>query len=467
MGRVQEIEELRALLLESTNRPTGLKIQSIEGPGGIGKSTVFHAALEDIDLDEQGYLTMRLDGADGNAASLTQLLKRLIDSASHRAIANKPPGYFFTATRDTILAADEIRAEAIGELKKKGLSTNDIEAFGRCYDHLMSLGKSLTEGFPKAKEFVNFDKLSEKGQQAAADINALKEESVYFWERLGIFSGSTLRNSLKENAPQALSHSLIRDLNDIILGENENPVFRTAHTKKKDLKRVLLIIDDYEALQPALQEFLVSNLLRMLKTARFSSTVVVLGRDRLALTNPSWDQHLAGHMLPRMDIKQLDRSEMDQMLSELGVEEQTEKDRAWSDTQGYPYLVRLWVDEFMEGGRSAIMLKQFYMRITRWMSERQRIWLDSILFLNEVNPSTLSAMLDDPADASDAYAWFEGEASVRDTKAKKFVAIEYVRTRLLDYLQLRSPARYKLLLGKSREFDVIDGEPVSVRPAAA
>lgn len=465
VGRGQEIETLKALLSEPTPHSAGLKIQSIEGPGGIGKSTVFNATLEDVDLDAQGYLAMRIDGADVNATSLAQLLRRLIDSASHRSIADKPPGYYFSASRDAILAADEIRADAIGELGKRGVSASDLEACGRCYDRLVNLGRTASEVFPKIREFVDFDKLAKKGEQAATDIDALKEESLYFWEKLGLTSGGTLRNSLKENTPQALSRSLMRDLNDIILGENDN-WFRTAHAKQKDLKRLLVVIDDYEALQPILQDFLVSNFLKLLKTAGFASTVIILGRDRLTLTDPSWDQHFSAQMLDRMGIEQLKRSEMDQLLSQLGVGEQTEKDRAWGDTQGYPYLVRLWVDEFMGGGRSAVILKQFHVRITRWMSAQQRNWLDAILFLDEVNPSTLGAMLDHREDADDANDWFQNEASIRDTRARKFVAIEYIRTRLLDYLKLSDPARYKALLARSREFEVIDGEPVSVRATA-
>lgn len=467
VGRVQEISKLKKLLLESDDEPAKLRIQSIEGPGGVGKSTVFNTVLQEIDLDSHGYLTLRVDGADGHATTLTQLLKRLVDSAAHRSIAKKPCGYYFPATKDAILAAEEIRAEAIGELKKRGINDADIEAFSRCYDHIMSLGQSFTESFPKAQKLVDFDKLSENGKLAVKNINALKEESVYFFERLGIFNGSALRNSLKQNAAQALSHSLIMDLKDLILGDHENPLFRPANSKNKNLTKLLIVIDDYEALQPVIQTFLIPNLLKRLKSEGFSSTAVILGRDRLAMTDPSWDQHFSGNMSRRIDVKKFDRPEMDQLLSALGVNDLPEQDRAWRDTEGYPYLVRLWMDEFESGGRSAIVLRQFHMRITRWMTERQRNWLDPILFLNEVNPSTLKVMLDDPTDADEAYAWFEGEASIRDTKAKKFVAAEYVRTRLLDYLQIRSPTRHKELLRRSREFEIVNGEPVSARSDSA
>jgi hypothetical protein len=237
-------------------------------------------------------------------------------------------------------------------------------------------------------------------------------------------------------------------LSAILNKYREEDQIKVTHSKIKGIKRLLLILDDYEMLQEPLGEFLVGHLLPALRSANFQSLVLILGRDQLEATHPAWDHHLKPNLLKRIELAPLSRCEMDQLVESYGVRAQDEKERAWRDTQGYPFYVQLWIEEAASGGRSAVMLQRFHDRTTRWMSEREKGWLQHALFLNEVNIRTLREMLGNEQEAAEAFRWFEREGSVRDTHGNAFRVREYLRSRLIDYLQVSDPDHCELLRQK-------------------
>jgi hypothetical protein len=269
---------------------------------------------------------------------------------------------------------------------------------------------------------------------------SLREEAPWFWERLGLLDRSTaLRNAIKENACRPLADALHSDLSAILAGYRSKDQFEATHSKIEGIDRLLLILDDYEMLQKPLGEFLVGYLLPALRSANFESVVMILGRDQLEATHPAWDQHFKPNLLERIALARLLRPETDQLVESYGVRAHDDKERAWRDTQGYPLYVQLWTEEVASGGRSAIMLKRFHDRTTRWLSDREKGWLQHTLFLEEVNIRTLQGMLDDEQQAKEAFKWFKCEGSVRDTISKVFRVREYLRSRLIDYLRISDP----------------------------
>ncbi|MBK6335595.1 MAG: hypothetical protein IPF60_07430 [Betaproteobacteria bacterium] len=104
---------------------------------------------------------------------------------------------------------------------------------------------------------------------------------------------------------------------------------------------------------------------------------------------------------------------MDELATAYKVTDPEQQERAWKDTQGYPLLVHLWIEEARDGegndGPGVGLLKRFHDRTTRWMSEEQKCWLDHVLFLNRVNIRSMIAMLGDEAEARRAFQWFESE----------------------------------------------------------
>src|SRR5205085_1298259 len=89
VGRQGPIRQLCDVLLGKT--PAGqLAVMSIEGPGGIGKSKLFHHVRETMispeEMTERRYLTLSLQGdpsaSDGVTFALASGFDGLLDSAS-------------------------------------------------------------------------------------------------------------------------------------------------------------------------------------------------------------------------------------------------------------------------------------------------------------------------------------------------------------------------------------------------
>jgi hypothetical protein len=352
-----------------------------------------------------------------------------------------------------VKAIETIRSEAVAEFKERHPDNENGQlALLQLLDMAFEAGKRLNDAVPTTKKHFNFHELEkhinvqelEKLVQLIEDMVplmvSLREEAPWFWERLGLLDRSTaLRNAIKENACRPLADALHSDLSAILAGYRSKDQFEATHSKIEGIDRLLLILDDYEMLQKPLGEFLVGYLLPALRSANFESVVMILGRDQLEATHPAWDQHFKPNLLERIALARLLRPETDQLVESYGVRAHDDKERAWRDTQGYPLYVQLWTEEVASGGRSAIMLKRFHDRTTRWLSDREKGWLQHTLFLEEVNIRTLQGMLDDEQQAKEAFKWFECEGSVRDTTGEAFRVREYLRSRLIDYLRVSDP----------------------------
>ena len=93
-GREDAIKRLHEVMTGQLAAGGNLTIQSIEGPGGIGKSFLFNHAIATTDLSNRNYITLRVDGSD-QSRNLVSALQALIKSADADALLNKPTGIFF------------------------------------------------------------------------------------------------------------------------------------------------------------------------------------------------------------------------------------------------------------------------------------------------------------------------------------------------------------------------------------
>lgn len=445
IGRTGLSRKLSALLRgESTARANGsLTIQSIEGPGGIGKTALFDHVLVEAGTDPRRYLTLRINGGDPLGASAFHAVGRLVDSAHGGVISRKPPGYHFPNSAMVTAEYENVCRSALRELSKLDtdikFKPHDLLSL---FDRAVAVGKPLNEMLPKSKQLIDSEAVERRRgdvERVLKSLSSLQEEGAKMFERLGAGGGAALRNAIKQNALVPLSQALVTDLTTILVGYERREWYKPAQTKLDGVDRLLLVIDDYEKVQSVLGEFLVSHLLPHLQRAPFETIAVIIGRDQLSATHPGWDQHLRASAMPPISLAPLTRAEMNSLVASYGVSSGVETERAWADTQGYPYYVQLWVEEATSGGGGALMLKKFYDRTTRWMTEEQRDWLSKILFLDDVNIRTLCSVTESEEEARSAYRWFETEGSVRDTSASTFTVRPYLRTRLLDYLKISDP----------------------------
>jgi hypothetical protein len=102
------------------------------------------------------------------------------------------------------------------------------------------------------------------------------------------------------------------------------------------------------------------------------------------------------------------------------------------------------VEAELDGGRTALGLKAFYDRTTRWMTGSQQGWLVPLCFLDEINEETIAAILPDD-DPNRVLEWFKGEASVRSPTANRWEVLPIIRSRICAYLELDSPRRHREL----------------------
>jgi hypothetical protein len=460
VGRQDDISRLVAVLTGEERAGGKLTVQSIEGPGGIGKTCLFDHVLRTTDLGRRNYLTLKIDGTvDGNnpsAKSLVRSIARLVASAEADAIRDRPAGFYFPDVGRVTKAIDQIRDEAAAEFRKRSPDCEEGRAaLLRFLDLAVEAGKGVNDAIPITKKYVNVRELEKSKkllEEMVPTLVSLQQEGAGFLERrTGWFSGArVLRNSIRDNACKTLADALVSDLSAILKRYRPADKGKATHSKVAGIDRLLLIFDDYEKLQETLDEFLTVHLLRSLRSANFESTVILLVRDRLEATHPEWDQHVRPNLIKRIALTPLSRVEMDEMVESFGVRALAEKDRAWRDTEGYPFYVQLWVEEAEAGGRSALMLKRFHDRITRWMSDSQRRWLEHVLFLDAVNIRSLRGMLGSATEAEDAFRWFENDGSVRDIAAQSFRVREYLRSRLVDYLRVCDPDRCEGLEARSR-----------------
>jgi hypothetical protein len=300
---------------------------------------------------------------------------------------------------------------------------------------MVDLGKGLTEIFPAAGRAVDLEQIKRKLPEIESVLKKagpFLEEIPGFLEKLGLRKKVAFRNSIRRNPLDVLAQALASDLSALLSGYQRKDRFKPSKAKIKG-----------EALHPIAGEFLVKHLVPRLKACDFESVLVILGRDSLALTHPGWQQHHHASLAPAISLAPLNRAEMDLLVQSKGRVEQDQLDRAWRDTLGYPLLVNLWLEEANEAqglpSPSVGMLKRFHDRTTHWLDQEQRDWLYAAVFMPVINIETFGQMLSDPAEGRRAFLWFETDASIRDPDGRTYKVREFVRSRIVDYLEATDP----------------------------
>jgi hypothetical protein len=455
VGRQDATRHLLAALRGEESAPGKLSVLSVEGPGGIGKTFLFDHVLATNDLSEGKYLTLRVDGgAGGDSVHLFPGVDRMVNAASAPAIRGRPAGYYFAQTKQVLDKAESIELAALREMQRDFPADPEVAAiFRRLLDVALALGKGLNELAPLTRQYLDARQL-EKWTRAGLEDRAQRLRAVHTRSRwlggiLPDWLGVARDNAIKENAPAVLANALLTNLSAILSGYRNCDKWRPLHAKLPGVNRVLLVIDDYEALHEQWGDFLVARLLPGLREAEFQSVVVILGRDHLANTHTDWDQHLRGSLLDRIALAPFSQEEVESLVNGRGVADRREAERAWRDTLGHPFYLQLWLEEMKSGGRTFTMLKRFYDRTTKWMTDRQKGWLEFVVFLDRVDRSTLRRMLEDEREVVEVSDWFENEGSVREVAANGPRMREYIRSRLSDYLYQRDPDRCRELAAKA------------------
>lgn len=455
VGRKNTAKYLESVLRGDTKSKFGaLTVLSIEGPGGVGKTSFFEHVRDGLNLDFRKFLVMRIGGNGDSRKSVLHAIRTLIESAHNKELPQKPAGFYFPTLTAALGEYEQILREAQEEYAKSATEGDTAaEMVMSAIDVLVGLGKPINKLIPKTQDFLDLEELGKHREgigNALKKLSTLQTSETGWLEKLGWDSAATLRNALKNNPLQVFGQCMVSDLTAILSGYEGQDFFRPKIPKIECVDRLLLVVDDYEVVKSSLERLFVDHLFIALKNAKFETTAVIVGRDCLADTaNGDWDRQLGGVLLDPVSLFALTREEMKDLANLHGIHDDSEQLRAWNDTEGYPFFVQLWLEENQSGGRGAMLLKRAYDRTTKWMDEEQRRWLAYSLVIKPVDKRQFKLVLRDEAEAERAFAWFVGDASIRDPKGETFRVREYLRSRLLDYIKLSDPDFYGKLIGGS------------------
>ncbi len=447
VGRLDPVRKLRGWLCgDGVPKPLGLV--SISGPGGIGKTFLLDHALVSSEVEERHYLRLRLGGTNVRR-TLGQLVCRDLLQSCTQLDANGR-GYF-AETRRNLQALRSMDEAARAEVAAAVAASNP--ELRETVLELFRFGVGAQTVLPVLKQYVDLSKIDEAKVEAVAKL--LEKANAYQLEKRALggilpdLVGAGRRNRLRLGLEATLADGLVSDLAAILSMYRRQDSVRPMPSKVPGLDRLLLVLDDYESLDSALTTFLADHLVPRLSRASFETLIVVLGRDRLSDTHPVWKQRHELRFAGELRLSPWSREEGETFLRSHGVTNDLAVTRILDDTAGYPYLLAGEVEAELDGGSTALGLKNFYERTTRWMTAAQKEWLVPLSFLDEVNEESIAKVLPDE-DPGRVLTWFKGEASVRSPTANRWEVLPILRSRICAYCKMDSPRRYRELEERAR-----------------
>ena len=449
--RPSEATRLRDTVMDHRD---GLAICGISGAGGIGKSYLVEHVLSSLEPANAGWMTLRIDAAQAEARG--DFFALVDGQLARRSLA--PPADprldYFPATRRVAAAHRELVARVAKELERNG-APEDVR---RAAVAILKAAHLLNKAVPKTREYVDIakynlepDAVSDSLDEAWDTIDTLKTLRDSEWlpravrERLGM----DLTSRLKRDLYGVTADAVVSDLSAALPGPSSEDSFNDRARPIPGLDRLLLVIDDYEAVGATLSDFLISSLIPRLAEARFATMVIVAGRDDLEDTHPGWGQHCRRYLTEQIRLRPFDAEMAAQMMAAEGVPE-ARRAAIYELTQGFPLLLSLAIEEASTDGASALFLKRFFDRTTRWMSREEREWFILTCYLDEVNEDTLRLVLPEE-EVGAVQDWFEGEASIRDPSAPTFQVRPLIREKVLGYIAVRSPERDRELRSRAHD----------------
>ncbi|MDO9022887.1 MAG: hypothetical protein Q8S73_26400 [Deltaproteobacteria bacterium] len=433
--------------------PTQVSIVGVSGPGGVGKSFFIDDALAAVDPTALGYLRLRVDGSNRAAvgdlfALLDQLMPRSLEAPA------RPDADYFPQVR-RVAAAHRALVDAVAE--ELGSARDDVK---KAAVALLRAGHRLNETVPKTRSYldVRATGLSETGVAATLDAAwdlletlAPLRQSTRLPGPLRDLFGVTFHNRVRGDLYGVTADAMITDLTAALRGYRKEDWHRITHDPiGRGTNDLLLIVDDFEALAPTLEEFLVGALIPRLAQASFKTVLLIAGRDDLEAMSPSWAQHCQRYLAGQVRLAPFDRATALAMLESAEVAPER-REAIFEATQGFPYLLHLVLDEAgREGADSALFLKKFHDRTTRWMNPTEQGWFVRVCYLDVVNEDTLARLF--PAElVTQVQDWFEREPSIRDPAADAFRVRPLIRDKVLRYQALRSPQKHRDLMARAAE----------------
>ncbi len=444
---IHRASEVTRLVRALEDAPSGLSIVGLSGLGGVGKTFLLSHVLETVEPEKNGFLVLTADAANPDTRGD---FFGILEGQLFRRNLSPPADHtkdYFPHLRDLAETHRAIISEALGEMAKEGAP----EHVKRAANVLLRAGRILNRTVAKTTEALGAlgvtDDDVEKSLDVAWDLvrslKGLRDATALPGPLRDLF-GVTRRNRIKRDLYAVTAAELRTDLAAALVGYETKDSQRATHGRIVGVDRLLLVIDDYEAVHSLLGDFLIGALVPALADAPFKTVLVIVGRDDLETTHPGWAQHCRRYLREQIRLAPFDEPAAHALFAASGIPQER-----WAPlfeaTQGYPFLISLAVEEALQNAdESVVFLRRFYERTTRWMSERERDWFIRICYLDRIDEDSLAKMF--PAEkTAKIQDWFEREPSVRDPSAPYFRVRPMVREKMLRYLEVRAPSRHREL----------------------
>lgn len=457
--------EVARLLDAIRSRHAGLRIVGVSGPGGVGKSYLLRHVLDLAEASSVGaastdpqprapaggpaprWLKLTVDGSNQQARG--DFFALVAGQLARRSLPRpaKPDHDYFPHVRK-VAAMHRALVEGVAAELSATSAPPEVKSAAIA---LLKAGRRLNKVMPKTREYVDVSAAGDADLEATLDeawrlVSGLQilRDSNALPGAIRNFFGWTYGPRVRSDLYNVTADALLTDLSAALGGYRRRDLLRFTEEPIPGLDRLLLIIDDFESLAPVLEEFLVGALVPQLAEAQFPATLVVIARDDLGAMHPAWNQHCQQYLREEDQIRltPFGREAAVDLLASAGVPE-ARREELYEATQGFPFLLSLIVEEMSESGAdSALFLRKFFDRTTRWMSPREREWFLRVCYLDNVSVDTLRPLFPGE-DVELIQDWFEREASIRDPTATVFRVRPLIREKVLRYLELRSPSRHK------------------------
>lgn len=432
---------------------TGLRIVGISGPGGVGKSYLLRHVLQLDQAAEPGRLELSVDGSNEQArGDFFALVDGQLARQSLPPPARAKRDYFPHLRR--VAGIHRLLVDAVAAELDAGAAPPEIKLAALA---LLKAGRRLNKVVPKTKELFDTTNAVDAEVGPTVDdawrlvtgLRALRTSTALPGPLRDVL-GTTYRARVKNDLYNVTADALVANLSAALRRSPAREVLGLGRAPVPGASRVLLVLDDFEALAPTLEEFLVGALIPQLAEASFPVTMVLLGRDELDAMHPAWSQHCRQYIHDRIRLAPFPHEVALDLLAQAGVPE-ARREELYQATQGFPFLLTLLIEELgADGADSALFLRKFFDRTTRWMTEREREWFVRVCYLDSVNVDALGPLFPGE-DVERIQDWFEKEASIRDPAAPVFRVRPLIREKVKRYLELRLPSRHREMTERARQ----------------
>ena len=185
VGRQAQVERLKDVLEFKQRAAKSLTILGIEGPGGVGKSSLIYMAEQDVNYKSLKVLKVSVDSNEP-ITTLVDFIDCLVKAIKREARQTySRDNIVLKETEFSIDTARKILSEAKSQISKKG---DDAEAISRVFHRAISLGKHVNKISRHTTDWVDFEKAEEASAELSDAIFAFQEELPNLFNSLGVFS---------------------------------------------------------------------------------------------------------------------------------------------------------------------------------------------------------------------------------------------------------------------------------------